>query len=115
MYLEKQSRERLLEALDRLIECTRTSFREEEALMALFSSTPDPMHRDQHNEVLSQMNLLRRDVLDFDRGRLLAQLIVVDRQLTSHLLDELVVPDKQKRQVESERNAPSMATADHAQ
>lgn len=31
MYLEKQSRERLVEALDRLIECTEASFRNEEA------------------------------------------------------------------------------------
>lgn len=93
MYLEKQSRQRLLEALDRLIECTQASFREEEVLMEMFASAPDSAHRDKHNEVLAQMNLLRSNVLDCDRGRLLAQLILVDRQLTSHISDALRLPN----------------------
>ncbi|MDP2829910.1 MAG: hypothetical protein Q8O37_15060 [Sulfuricellaceae bacterium] len=77
MYLEKQSSERLLEALDRLIECTRVSFREEEELMESFTSTPDTGHRDMHNAVLAQLGLLRRCAMESDRGRLLAQLIRV--------------------------------------
>lgn len=93
MYMEKQSRQRLLEALDRLIECTQASFREEEALMELFALTPDSAHRDRHNEVLAQMNLLRSNVIDCDRGRLLAQLILVDRQLTSHISDAVRLPE----------------------
>ena len=95
MYLEKKSTERLVEALDRLIECTRASFREEEALMECFSSTPDPRHREMHNGVLAQMALLRDYAIEADRGRLLAQLIHVDRQLTSHLSDAVQAPDRQ--------------------
>jgi hypothetical protein len=49
---------------------------------------------------------LRRDVLDFDRGRLLAQLILVDRQLTSHLSEVVCV-------LESETFSP--VGAEHAQ
>ena len=97
MYVEKKSGEALLGALDRLIECTRASFSEEEALMELLASTPDPEHRDMHHEVLAQMELLRRDVvMDFDRGRLLAQLILVDRQLTTHISDVVGVSNSQK-------------------
>lgn len=95
MYLEKKSRERLVEALDRLIECTRASFREEEALMECLTSTPDPEHREKHNRVLAQMALLRDYAMDWDRGHLLAELIIVDRQLTSHLSDAVVSPDRQ--------------------
>ena len=95
MYLEKKSRERLVEALDRLIECTRASFREEEALMECLTSTPDPVHREKHNGVLTQMALLRDYAMDWDRGHLLAQLIIVDRQLTSHLSDAVESPDRQ--------------------
>jgi hypothetical protein len=39
------------------------------------------------------MNLLCSNVIDCDRGRLLAQLILVDRQLTSHISDALRLPD----------------------
>ena len=91
MYLEKKSGQVLLESLDRLVECTRASFRQEEELMESLAATPDPGHRDRHHEVLSQMALLRRYVMDFDRGRLLAQLILVDRQLTSHIADAVGV------------------------
>lgn len=106
MYLEKQSRERMLGALERLIECTRLSFMEEEAFMEFFSGKSDPQHREMHREVLTQLDLLRRDVLDFDRGRLLAQLILVDRQLTSHLSEVVGV-------LESETFPP--VGAEHAQ
>lgn len=92
MYLEKRSRERLVAALDRLIECTRVSFREEEALMERLTSTLDPRHRERHDEVLAQLELLRHDMEDIDRARLLAQLILVDRQLTSHISDVALVP-----------------------
>ena len=65
--------------------------------MELLASTPDPEHRDMHHEVLAQMELLRRDVvMDFDRGRLLAQLILVDRQLTTHISDVVGVSNSQK-------------------
>lgn len=93
MYLEKRSRELLLAALDRLIECTRVSFREEEELMERLTSTLDPSHRERHDEVLAQLELLRHDIEDIDRARLLAQLILVDRQLTSHISDVAMVPD----------------------
>jgi hypothetical protein len=33
--------------------------------------------------------------MDWDRGHLLAQLIIVDRQLTSHLSDAVESPDRQ--------------------
>ncbi len=99
MYLEKQSRERMLGALERLIECTRLSFMEEEAFMEFFSGKSDPQHREMHREVLTQLDLLRRDVLDFDRGRLLAQ-------LTSHLSEVVGV-------LESETFSP--VGAEHAQ
>lgn len=112
MYLEKKSREHLLEALNRLIDCTRASFRDEERLMECLSSTPDPAHREMHNVVLDQLELLRRSVLESDRGRLLAQLILVDRQLTSHLTDAVkTVPWKSVRS--AERDTASSATADY--
>lgn len=92
MYLEKKSKEHFLDALDRLIECTHASFRQEEQLMACLSSIPDPVHREMHNVVLAQLELLRSCALDADRGRLLAQLILVDRQLTSHISDTVQAP-----------------------
>ncbi|MCM2288113.1 MAG: hypothetical protein NDI67_03715 [Sulfuritalea sp.] len=92
MYLEKKSKEHFLDALDRLIACTHASFRQEEQLMACLSSIADPVHREMHNVVLAQLELLRSCVLDADRGRLLAQLILVDRQLTSHISDAVQAP-----------------------
>ncbi len=92
MYLEKKSKEHFLDALDRLIECTHASFRQEEQLMACLSSIPDPVHREMHDVVLAQLELLRSCVLDADRGHLLAQLILVDRQLTSHISDTVQAP-----------------------
>lgn len=92
MYLEKKSREHFLDALDRLIECTHASFRQEEQLMACLCSIADPVHREMHHAVLAQLELLRSCALDADRGRLLAQLILVDRQLTSHISDTAQAP-----------------------
>ena len=87
MYMEKQSRERLVEALDRLIECAEASFQSEEALMECLTGHPDPLHCEAHRGVMTQLAALRACALDFDRGRLLAQLILVDRELTSHISD----------------------------
>lgn len=96
IYLEKRSNDRLIEALDRLIECTYASFREEEALMNCFAPVPDPVHREMHAMVLAQLEMLRNSAMDFDRGRLLAQLILIDRQLTSHISDAAPIPDSQQ-------------------
>jgi hemerythrin len=93
MYLEKRSQEQLLDAMDRLIECTRASFREEEALMDCFAPDPDPVHREMHGRVLARLMALRNSALDFDRGRLLAQLIFIDRELTSHISDVAPIPE----------------------
>lgn len=112
MYMEKKSSERLLQALDRLIECTRVSFREEEKLMESFTSTPDNVHRDMHNAVLAQLGLLRRSVMESDRGRLLAQLILVDRQLTSHISDAVRVPLHLSREPMAEYEAIAAAVAE---
>lgn len=112
MYMEKKSSERLLQALDRLIECTRASFREEENLMESFTSTPDNVHRDMHNAVLAQLGLLRRSVMESDRGRLLAQLILVDRQLTSHISDAVRAPLHLSREPMAECEAIAAAVAE---
>lgn len=93
--MEKRSTDRLVEALDKLIECTRASFREEEALMECLTGAAEPGHRERHNAVLAQMVLLRDYAIGADRSRLLAQLIHVDRQLTSHLSDALKMPGRQ--------------------
>lgn len=92
MYLEKQPPERFIVALDRLIECTRASFRQEEDLMECLTSIADPRHRARHDAVISQLESLRTSARDLDRGRLLAQLIVVDRELTSHLSGAVRAP-----------------------
>ena len=94
-YMEKKSTERLVEALERLIECTRASFREEEALMECLTGAPDRVHREKHDGVLAQMLVLRDYAIGSDRGHLLGQLIHVDRQLTSHLSDAVQAPDRQ--------------------
>jgi hemerythrin len=112
MYLEKKSRQRLLEALDRLIECARASFREEEALMEAFTSAPDTGHRDKHDVVLAQLGLLRRCVMDSDRARLLAQLILIDRQLTSHISDAAQTPLRQARENMTEYEAMAVSMAE---
>jgi hemerythrin len=96
IYLEKKSVTELLEAVDRLVECADASFREEETQMAPSTPSPDSRHREMHKEVLVQMDLLRREVMDFDRGRILAQLILVDRCLTTHITDAVGVSDSQR-------------------
>lgn len=95
MYLEKRPTEQLLGALDRLIDCTHASFREEEALMDSLECTPDPAHREMHSRVLTQLVVLRSSATGFDRGRLLAHLIIVDRQLTSHISDAVQMSTRQ--------------------
>lgn len=98
IYLEKQTTDRLVEALDKLIECTEASFRHEEALMQCLTGQTDLRHREAHDRVLAQLASLRDSAMDFDRGRLLAQLILVDRELTSHIWDGLEAPDSQAQQ-----------------
>lgn len=92
MYIEKQPPERFVVALDRLIECTRASFRQEEELMECLTSMADPRHRARHDAVIAQLESLRKAAHELDRGRLLAQLIVVDRELTSHLSGAVRAP-----------------------
>lgn len=112
MYLEKQSTERLIESLDRLIACTRASFREEEALMQAFTATPDIAHRNLHDAVLAQLELLRGHALEFDRGRLLAQLILVDRQLNSHISEAAQITLRQPREQLAECEAIASIVAE---
>jgi hemerythrin len=107
MYLEKQSGERLVEALDKLIECSEASFRNEEALMECLTGHTDPMHCEAHQLVLTQLVSLRACAMDSDRGRLLAHLILVDRELTSHIWEGLEAPDRQPSQDLAERE-PSL-------
>lgn len=92
MYIEKQPPERFVVALDRLIECTRASFRQEEDLMECLTSMADPRHRARHDKVIAQLESLRNGAKELDRGRLLAQLIVVDRELNSHLSSAVRAP-----------------------
>ncbi len=98
MYLEKQSREHLVEALDRLAECTNASFRSEEALMECLTGHTDPLHCEMHDRVLAQLASLRACAMDFDRGSLLARLILVDRELTSHISTAVAAPARQPQQ-----------------
>lgn len=112
MYLEKKSSQQLLDALDRLIECTRASFREEEGLMECLSPIPDPAHRNMHNSLLGELELLRSCAMEGDRTRLLAQLIMVDRQLTSHLSDPIRAPLLQAHARFAVRESGADATAD---
>ena len=103
MYLEKQSREHLVEALDRLAECTNASFRSEEALMECLTGHTDPLHCEMHDRVLAQLASLRACAMDFDRGSLLARLILVDRELTSHISAAVAAPARQPEQDMAER------------
>jgi hemerythrin len=103
MYIEKQSRERLVESLDRLVECTRASFRSEEALMEFLTGQTDPLHCEKHERVLAQLASLRACAMDFDRGSLLARLIMVDRELTSHISVAAQAPQRQSRKTRPER------------
>lgn len=87
IYLDKRPPQHLVTALDRLIDCCRASFREEEALMARLGGQMDPAHRDRHQTVMHQLRDLRLGALDADRGRLLASLILIDRELIAHIAD----------------------------
>lgn len=114
MYLEKRSTEQLLEALERLIDCTRSSFREEEALMDCLAFAPDPAHRELHGRVLAQLVALRGSAADFDRGRLLAHLIQIDRQLTSHISDAVQISNQRSGYIPEDAVArPEAAESQH--
>ncbi len=91
MYLDKRSPDDLAAALDRLTQCCRASFEAEEALMARLLSQADPVHRERHQAVLERLDQLRLSILDTDRGRLLANLILIDRELISHTADARMV------------------------
>lgn len=86
-YLDKRSPEQLVAALDRLIDCCRASFREEEGLMERLGGQTDPAHRERHETVMDQLQRLRLTALDFDRGHLLGSLILIDRELIAHVAD----------------------------
>lgn len=107
MYLEKQPPDRFVGALERLIECTRASFSQEEELILRMAAMPDSKHRARHETVMLQLESLRQGVLDLelDRGRILACLIIVDRELTSHISDVVVPPARGHK-----RQGPSLAS-----
>jgi len=113
MYLEKRPPEKFVAALDRLIECTRASFREEEELMECLTSVADPRHRARHDAVIAQLESLRACVSVLDRGRLLAQLIVVDRELTSHISGAVQAPSS-KPQLHAPERVAAIAQEDEA-
>ena len=102
MYIEKQSREQLVEALDRLVECTKASFRNEEALMEFLTGHTDSLHCETHDRVLALLASLRACAMDFDRGSLLARLIMVDRELTSHISKAVQAPDRQPQKIKAD-------------
>lgn len=93
MYLEKRPAESFVAALDRLIACAGASFRAEEEFMNCLAPNADPAHRQQHDAVIAQLESLRATAHELDRGRMLALLIVVDRQLTSHIADADQAPE----------------------
>jgi hemerythrin len=74
-----------------LIECCRASFREEEALMTRLGGQIDPAHRERHQTVMRQLSDLRLGAPGSDRGRLLASLILIDRELIAHIADAALV------------------------
>lgn len=86
-YLEKRSPQQLVAALDRLMNCCRASFREEESLMTRLGGQMDPVHRERHETVMKQLAEMRLTAMDSDRGRLLAKLILIDRELIAHVAD----------------------------
>lgn len=92
-YLEKRPAETLIAALERLVECCRISFREEEALMGRLGGQLDAGHRARHQQVLSRLEALRSEADGIDRGRLLARLIEIDRELIAHVADAVRVDD----------------------
>ncbi|MBK7014166.1 MAG: hypothetical protein IPH39_01015 [Sulfuritalea sp.] len=107
MYLDKRSPDDLAVALDRLIQCCRASFEAEEALMARLRSQADPVHRDRHQAVLERLEQLRLSLLDTDRGRLLANLILIDRELISHAADARTVEASEGRAAPASRGPVS--------
>jgi len=105
MYLDKRSAEDMVAALDRLIQCSRASFAAEEALMVRLRGQADPAHRDRHTAVLDRLDELRLTLLDTDRGRLLANLILIDRELIAH------VADARKTEASEDRSVPIRSPA----
>lgn len=98
-YLEKRSPQDLVAALDRLLNCCRASFREEEGLMTRLGGQIDPVHRERHEAVMNQLQQLRLTAMDSDRGRLLAKLILIDRELIAHVADAAQVQGGEYRPV----------------
>lgn len=84
--------EHLLASLDRLHECAETSFREQEEAVACLGSSLNAEHRKAHAAILRQIALLHRRAEYGDKAGLLVQLLFLDRWLTSHFFDELVMP-----------------------
>lgn len=97
MYLDKRSPDEMVAALDRLIQCCRASFEAEEALMVRLRGQAEPTHRERHQAVLERLGQLRLTVLDADRGRLLANLILIDRELIAHVADARKVEASESR------------------
>lgn len=89
IYSEKGAPAELVDALDRLILCAQISFQEEEALLGARRATLDDRHGETHQRLLASLSELRAVAPASDRGRLLAQLIQVDRTITAHLQDAL--------------------------
>ena len=89
VYSEKGTPSELVAALERLILCAQISFQEEEALLGAKRKSFDERHGETHQRLLASLSELRTEVPASDRGRLLAQLIQVDRTITAHLQDAL--------------------------
>jgi len=89
IYSEKGTPSELVAALERLILCAQISFQEEEALLGTTRKPLDERHGETHQRLLASLSELRTVVPASDRGRLLAQLIQVDRTITAHLQDAL--------------------------
>ncbi len=83
--------------------------------MECLTSIADPRHRARHDAVIAQLESLRTSARDLDRGRLLAQLIVVDRELTSHLSGAVRAPQPklQERQTAEPTATRGEALAHH--
>ena len=86
-YLAKRSPDDILAALERLVTCCQASFEAEESLMARLCGQADSGHRERHQAVLQRLEQLRLSVGDTDRGQLLASLILIDRELITHVAD----------------------------
>ncbi len=86
-YLEKRSPRELVAGVERLIDCCRASFTEEEGLMSRLGGQIDPVHRQRHEAVMAQLRQLSLAALDSDRAQLLGRLILIDRELIAHVAE----------------------------